>query len=321
MTAGLARRAYHLCAPVPYERSILAVGIFAISSWFAAPGMAADHAAPNGSVDWAPTSVERSYVDDQNPHSGSKDTGREQPHSRAAKSQRSRTSRKTRLPSPTAAVTINPKSAHSAIVTSAMPAPASATEKPANPQQPTPSTIVGGSSPETPEYKAAVQTFCAGIGQAATDARIAWQLRTLASAEKEIEDRIKRLEARINEHREWLRKREDFSAVAGGALVQVVTRMKPEAAAQQLMQMDEHTAASLILKLDPKVAALLLDEVPAAKAAQLSTILAGAAGNPKVKNSADRGTALPARPGADDRTRPVSGDAKPRENGAKVNPE
>lgn len=292
-----------------------------------AEGVSAGKMPSPGATHWAPIKVERSYLDSARPELGSRTTYRGEHPSRATKGVKERAVRGRREASPAGSAsdrtgTVIPQGAQPSIVTSAPPTTASAAaEKDNSPDLVAPVTTASTSKAESAEYKGAVQKFCAGIGQVATEARVAWQLHLLAGVEKDIEDRIKRLEAKIDEHREWLRKREVFGAMAGGALVQVVKRMKPEAAAQQLMQMDEQTAASLILTLDPKVAALLLDEMPADKAAHISTILAGAAGTPRPKRAADRGAASSSNRAVGHGDGSISGNVKPTQNAPKVHSE
>jgi flagellar motility protein MotE (MotC chaperone) len=72
------------------------------------------------------------------------------------------------------------------------------------------------------------------------------------------------------------RSREEFTAHATGSLVQIYGKMKPEAAAAQLMAMDELVAAAIMSKLSPKATSLILAEMEAVKAARLSAVIAGA---------------------------------------------
>jgi flagellar motility protein MotE (MotC chaperone) len=191
---------------------------------------------------------------------------------------------------PKAAARPTPTKSSPAIESLATPAVAQApgVEAPANhatPENHEPAAVepknAGAAAPtdsQTQEYSAAVQQFCANIGPSAIEARTAWLQRTTAELEQQIDKRIAALEARIAEHKEWLGKRQEFARKVGDGLVQVFTKLKPEAAAQQIAVMDEQLAAALLVKLDAKVASALLSEVPAAKAARLSTMFATVAG-------------------------------------------
>ena len=111
---------------------------------------------------------------------------------------------------------------------------------------------------------------------ATSAAQIAQQTRNLESAKKEIDDRIALLAAKAELLKSWMKLREDFAAHATDSLVQIYSRMKPDLAAAQLAAMDEMTSAAIISKLSPKASSLILAEMEAAKAARLSSVIAGA---------------------------------------------
>lgn len=115
--------------------------------------------------------------------------------------------------------------------------------------------------------------YCTNIADAAADARFAWQKQTLASLEKEIEDRIKVLEQKRAEYEEWLRRRNEFLAKADESIVAIYSRMRPDAAALQLANMNDDVAAAIIAKLNPRSASAVLNEMEPARAAQLTNIL------------------------------------------------
>ena len=111
------------------------------------------------------------------------------------------------------------------------------------------------------------------FADAAADARFAWQKETLASLEKEIEGRIKVLEQKRVEYEEWLRKRNAFLAKADESIVEIYSRMRPDAAALQLATMNDEKAAAIIAKLNPRSASAVLNEMEPARAAQLTGVL------------------------------------------------
>jgi flagellar motility protein MotE (MotC chaperone) len=172
------------------------------------------------------------------------------------------------------------------------PAPAETGSTPALPQGPnvTPPEGRAGAAAVTEEKEDTGKGLCATLAPLAIEARIAWQRRILADLERQVAERIDKLEARIGELKEWVAARNEIAARANSSLVQVVTRMKPEAAARQLAAMDEVVASGLLMKLDPRAAAAVLGDLPAQKAARLSTLIA-AAGRPD-------------RPTAEERDRP-----------------
>jgi Uncharacterized conserved protein len=119
--------------------------------------------------------------------------------------------------------------------------------------------------------------YCANIADAAADARYAWQKETLTALEKEIEGRIKILEEKRAEYEDWLRKRNEFLAKADETVVAIYTRMRPDAAALQLANMQDEAAAAILAKLNPRNASAVLNEMEPARAAQLTGVLTDAA--------------------------------------------
>ncbi len=118
--------------------------------------------------------------------------------------------------------------------------------------------------------------FCANIADAAADTRFALQKAELASMEKEIEGRLKILEAKRAEYEEWLRRRNEVLAKADKTVVAIYSRMRPEAAALQLGNMEDEIAAAVIAELNPRVASAVLNEMEPARAAQLANIITDA---------------------------------------------
>jgi flagellar motility protein MotE (MotC chaperone) len=118
--------------------------------------------------------------------------------------------------------------------------------------------------------------FCANIADAAADARFTLQKQALADMEKEIDSRIKVLEAKRVEYEEWLRRRNEVLEKADETVVSIYARMRPDAAALQLTNMDEEIAAAVIARLSPRVASAVLNEMEPARAAQLANVITDA---------------------------------------------
>ncbi len=163
----------------------------------------------------------------------------------------------------------------------AIPAKSNTPQAPAQPSAPAAAPL------ETPLAKG----YCANIGTLASDAKFAWQKKAIAELATELDDRIARLEAKTEEYKAWLARRDDFAKRVTDNLVVIYSRMRPEAAGQQLMAMDEETAAAVIMKLDPRIASAILNDMNAQYAARLTSIISGAA---KVK---DTPAAKPTGPG------------------------
>lgn len=147
--------------------------------------------------------------------------------------------------------------------------------------------------------------YCVSIAGTAADARIAVQKAKLADVEKEIGKRMAALEAKTNEFKAWVERRDQFMKRATGVLVKIYTQMEPDAAASQLTAMDEETAAALLVKLEPQNASAVLNEMSPDKAARLAATIAGAARAPKPAAGAP--TPAAAQPGAPERSNPGEG--------------
>jgi flagellar motility protein MotE (MotC chaperone) len=117
--------------------------------------------------------------------------------------------------------------------------------------------------------------YCRNIANAAADARYRRQSDALAALEKEIDDRIAKLDAKRTEYAEWLKRREDFMAKADASVVAIYSQMRADAAALQIAVMDPESAAAILSKLSPRTASAILNEMNPAVAAQLTDVMAG----------------------------------------------
>jgi flagellar motility protein MotE (MotC chaperone) len=124
---------------------------------------------------------------------------------------------------------------------------------------------------------AAARQYCTNIADAAADARVAWQKKSLADIEQELEKRIALLEAKTAELQKWVTRRDEFVEKARQSLVLIYSRMRPDAAAMQLGAMDEETASAVLLKLEPRTASVILNEMEPVQAARLTAIISGSA--------------------------------------------
>jgi flagellar motility protein MotE (MotC chaperone) len=133
--------------------------------------------------------------------------------------------------------------------------------------------------PETtgaPGDDSAASQYCNNIVDAAIDARITWQRQNLAEAEKELAKRTAELQAKTAEFQRWLTRRDEFAEKAKKQVVDIYTKMKPDAAALQLQALDEETAAAVVIKLDPRAASAVMNEMDPIHAARLTAIISGA---------------------------------------------
>jgi flagellar motility protein MotE (MotC chaperone) len=140
--------------------------------------------------------------------------------------------------------------------------------------------LVTGSVDKKEQPAAAIQEsdvarFCSNITDQALDARVAWQQKELEATETKLKQRIAELEAKRAEYEEWLKLREDFLKKAEENVVEIYSRMNPEAAAQQIASMADDTAAAVLAKLKVRVASSILNEMEPARGAHLADTLAG----------------------------------------------
>jgi flagellar motility protein MotE (MotC chaperone) len=128
-----------------------------------------------------------------------------------------------------------------------------------------------------PPDATAAQQYCFNSADAAADARFAWQAKKIKDMEAELDKRSRQLEAKTQEYKTWLARRDDFSRKAHEKLVGFYSRMRPDAAAVQLATLDEDMAAAVVTKLETKVASQIMGEMDPESAAKIAEIISGAA--------------------------------------------
>lgn len=128
-----------------------------------------------------------------------------------------------------------------------------------------------------PTMEDEIRAFCGNIADAARDQRYLMQKRELEALQAGVDERIKQLDERSVQYRDWLKKREEFMRVAESQLVDIYKNMNADAAAQQLEIVRPEIAAAIIMKLSPRMASAILNEMDSKKAAGLTGIIASAA--------------------------------------------
>jgi len=118
--------------------------------------------------------------------------------------------------------------------------------------------------------------FCKNIDEAAADAHFELRRRELETLRTQVDERIKILEQKRQEYEVWLKKRDDFLGRTQDSFVDIIAKMRPDAASAQLALVDDMTVAGLMLKLKPATASTIMNELPAEKAANITHILASA---------------------------------------------
>ncbi|HWK15197.1 MAG TPA: MotE family protein [Rhizobiaceae bacterium] len=119
-----------------------------------------------------------------------------------------------------------------------------------------------------------IEMFCGNIVDAARERRYLIQKEELETLEKDINERIVMLETRRKEYEDWLARRNAFLERAEGNLVDIYSRMRPDAAAAQLKELRTELAAGILMKLDAKKASIILNEMDIKAAANLTTMMA-----------------------------------------------
>ena len=121
-----------------------------------------------------------------------------------------------------------------------------------------------------------IEKFCGNIDSQAADARFELQSQQLQQLRMQIDDRIKVLEEKREEYENWLNKRNEILAKAQDSLVNIISKMRPDAAAAQLALVDDFAAAAIMLKLTPRISSAIMNELPPEKSANLTKVLVSA---------------------------------------------
>lgn len=132
-------------------------------------------------------------------------------------------------------------------------------------------------TPVSTEMDDDVQRFCSNIADAARDRRYALQKMELEKLQKEVNERIDLLEERRAEYEAWLARRNEFLTKAENNLVDIYSRMRPDAAAERLAEVNVELAAGILMKLQARQAGIILNEMDSKAAAALTSIMASAA--------------------------------------------
>jgi flagellar motility protein MotE (MotC chaperone) len=125
--------------------------------------------------------------------------------------------------------------------------------------------------------QAEIQQFCTSIADPARDQRYLLQKQELEKLQADVDKRIAVLEQRRAEYEDWLTRRNAFMKQAEANLVEIYKKMKPDAAAPQLEEIDPILAAAVIMKLPARQSSLILSEMEAQKAAMVAAIMSSAA--------------------------------------------
>jgi flagellar motility protein MotE (MotC chaperone) len=120
------------------------------------------------------------------------------------------------------------------------------------------------------------ERYCRNIADAAKEAKFAWQVKTISELEDALAKRTTELEVKRADVEAWLKKRENFMALAEDRLVGIYSKMRADAASAQINQLGPVTAAALLMKLQPRISSAILNEMPAQDAARLASLMVDA---------------------------------------------
>lgn len=164
-------------------------------------------------------------------------------------------------------------------ITGAVPAPATPAPAPAPLRPAKPGSVTAPPKPAPAQTAVPadneVALFCSNVADPAVDARLAWQLKELEKAETLLRDRIAEVEAKRAEYEKWMALRDDFLKKAEAQVVEIYSKMKPDAAATQIAGMADETAAAVLAKLSPRSSSAIFNEMDTARAAHLADLLGG----------------------------------------------
>lgn len=116
-----------------------------------------------------------------------------------------------------------------------------------------------------------VEAYCLNIADKAQDARYALEQKQLTELETEIGKQIDALEAKRKDYQLWLEERNRFLDSASTIIVDIYAKMKADAAADQLVNLELDAAASVIARLKARQASDILSAMPPATAAEIAS--------------------------------------------------
>ncbi len=114
------------------------------------------------------------------------------------------------------------------------------------------------------------RSYCSNNLASAAEARIASKRKALLELEERIEKKSAELSRLTADARDWVDRREKGRAMSRDSLVDAYSKMRPEAAAQQIGAMSDDVAVSIIMKLNARAASAIMNEMGADRAARIA---------------------------------------------------
>ncbi len=131
-------------------------------------------------------------------------------------------------------------------------------------------------SVSTPGMPETAIDYCESFRDVASEARFGWQASRLEELQTEVANATDKLESERQRLQRWVDRRDRFINRANEQLIAIYQKMKPDVAAGHISELEDETAAALLLKLQPRVTSLIFNEMTAARAARLVSLISGA---------------------------------------------
>ncbi|MGI9514175.1 MAG: MotE family protein [Anderseniella sp.] len=128
----------------------------------------------------------------------------------------------------------------------------------------------------TPSSLKSANDYCESFHDVASEARFGWQVSELKKLQDDVSKATDKLESERQELQQWVERRDRFVNRANERLTAIFQKMKPDVAAGHISALDDETASALLLKLKPRVISLIFNEMAAARAARLVSLVSGA---------------------------------------------
>jgi len=127
----------------------------------------------------------------------------------------------------------------------------------------------------TPSFRQEFQKYCFNNLDAAHDAKVARQIKTIKELEKRLKKTAVLLVKKKNDLKKWVIRREKFVDKMTTSLVKIYSIMEPEAAAAQIAVVDYDIAISILTRLKPREASAILNEMKPERAGRLVNVIIG----------------------------------------------
>ncbi len=135
----------------------------------------------------------------------------------------------------------------------------------------------GAAASSTNTTEDAAINYCLNISDKAAEQRIARQTGALKAMEVKLEAKIRELDQHRATLQEWVEKQNQLRDIANARLIEVYGSMDPEAAAEQMANLDLRLASSVLAQLKPRIASGIMNEMQPELAARLVKLLAAPA--------------------------------------------